>query len=106
MSILPRRTRHTEPSDGIPQWLPSSTAVETAARRLGCEPGTGREVLGDLHTQTDHLWPAPARAARPACQILHVSRTATAHEFPQPTVAERLAAIGMVYATRHQAVSS
>ena len=93
----------------IPEWLPSTANVAAAARRLGCEPGTGGTVLGELHQTTDHLWPAPARAARPACQILQASRAASAESFVTvavPTVAERLAAIGLVYASGRQAVTS
>ena len=108
MRIIPRKPSTPEPVS-LP-WLPSTADVAAAARRLGCEPGTGGTVLGELHQATDHLWPAPpARAARPACQILTASRAATAEQFVTvavPTVAERLAAIGLVYASGRQAVTS
>lgn len=80
-------------------WMPTAAAAARAERKLGHGLGVARDVLADLRATTDHLWFAPPAAVRPACQILDTSRAAEQlAAAAAPTVAERLAAIGLIYA--------
>lgn len=94
MTIIPRhRSRAKLPEgNGLFDQLaadiqPTMRPTGVAATKLPCTPGTGRDVLDEL-----------IAADRPKLCAYPLRR-------PEPTVAERLAGIGLLYATRHASVS-